>query len=70
MIISEYTDGVNGEVDNASAGQQESESLQQIRMINEGLQKNFPSNYSPKLDQSGSLQDFSMGIDPTMNPND
>ena len=42
--------------------QHDSESLAQIRLINDAMRKKFPSNYSPNKsgDLSGSLQDFSL----------
>ena len=50
---------------NGSAERSDSESMKQIRMINQVMQKKFTSNYSPdrSLDASSSLKDFSMGVD-------
>ena len=41
----------------------DSESLDQIRMINDAINKNMPSNYSPERSHnaSSSLRDISMG---------
>lgn len=49
-----------------SAERSDSESLKQIRMINQLMQKKFTSNYSPdrSLDASDSLKDFSVGTEP------